>query len=504
MSSPVMLIGIDSLPPELFEKWMAQGEMPNLSRLRNQSTFAIQKNFSLYRTENSWLTFLQGCSAESSEEWGHQDYQVGDYATTERASYGFSKYPPFYALCQHLRVAVFDVPLTGLVENVNGLQVLGWGTEVNQCLRESSPPGLVGELIKRHGRHPVYDRVLKATDDSTTLNYRIPSIYDLKGLQELKERMIEAVGQRTEIILDLMRREAWDMMLCVYAEAHTALHLFWHLSQPHPLHESLAAQVHSDFLLEVVRAIDSGIGILLAEMPAKQHLLVFSPHGMQANTLDIYSMLFLPELLYRWSTGHAALCEGETGTPPPPLKLDYSRHWREEIWALRTRHGDAVLESPFQQEVRKDPLDWDPGNWYRSCWPRLRAFTLPGYSEGLVRINVAGRDGPGGIPAEQFDSVCTELITLLHELKDVHSGQPIVAQVLRIRANPDEKDASKPPADLMVCWREDVVTNVVEHHRHGRIGAAPYFRSGGHSTAGFVMARGPGFEAGSRLEDVDA
>lgn len=414
MSFPIMLIGIDSLSPDLLEKWMAQGALPNLSRLRNQSTYAIQKNFSLYRTENSWLTFLHGCSAESSEEWGHQDYQTGDYATTERASYGFAKYPPFYALCQQLRIAVFDVPLTGLVENVNGVQVLGWGTEVNQCLQESSPTGLVAELIQKHGRHPVYDQVFKSTGDSTTLNYRVPSIYDLNGLRQLKDRLIDAVGQRTDIILDLMRREAWDLILCVYAEAHSALHLLWHLSQPHPLYASLGTQIHGDFLLEVVQAIDTGIGILLAEIPADQQLLVFSPHGMQANTLDIYSMLFLPELLYRWSTGQAALCEGEAGALPPALKLDYTRHWREEIWALRTDHGDEVLESPFQQEVRKDPLDWDPGNWYRSCWPKLRAFALPGYSEGLVRINVQGRDGPDGIPAAEFDSVCKTLITLLH------------------------------------------------------------------------------------------
>ena len=58
-----------------------------------------------------------------------------------------------------------------------------------------------------------------------------------------------------------------------------------------------------------------------------------------------------------------------------------------------------------------------------------------------------------------------------------------------------------PPADLIVLWQEESPTDVVDSAGVGRIGPLPYFRSGGHSSRGFVMARGPDFEAGSRLAD---
>lgn len=502
MNTPVIAIGLDAMAPELVERWVADGSLPTLAKLFARGTYARQKNFGLYRTENSWLTLLHGCAAGSSHEWGHQDYSSGDYTVTERASYGFNRYPPFYALGDQYRVAIFDVPLTCMVPDVSGVQLLGWGTEVNQILRQSSPPGLMAEMIERHGRHPLYDTISNADDGTETLSYRIPCIYDVEKLRVIKDQLIAASQQRTAIIKDLMHAQHFDLVMCAYAEVHTAGHLFWHLSQPHPLADPLRQQAGSDFILEVLQAIDREIGELLEELPADAQLMIFSPHGMQANTLDLYSMLFLPELLYRWSSGAAALSYSPAGGPVPAPALGYRRHWREEVWDLRTAHGDRVLESPFEQEARKDPLDWDPGNWYCRQWPTLKAFTLPGYSEGLIRINVAGRDGPGGIAPEDFTQVCDNITRLVMEMVDARTGTPIAQEVVRVRTTPGDTGPDMSPADLMVLWKENLTTDVVEHPHHGRIGPAPFFRSGGHATEGFVLACGDGFGAGVRLPAI--
>ena len=213
-------------------------------------------------------------------------------------------------------------------------------------------------------------------------------------------------------------------------------------------------------------------------------------------------MLFLPELVYRWNFGKAALAETPLAAPLPEARRDYSRHWREEVWDLRTPHGNEVLESPFEQEQRHDALDWDPGNWYRKRWPQMRAFVLPGYSEGLIRINVTGRDGKDGIPASEFTRTCDELEQMLKALVDGRTGLPMIREIIRVRESPsgDAKDLSA--ADIMVAWRDDISTDVADHPVHGRIGPAPFFRTGGHSTEGFVLARGAGFAPGVRLPPV--
>ena len=502
MRKPVIVIGLDALSPILLEQWMEAGELPALGALAQQGTYARQRNYDFYRTENSWLTLLHGCSPEISHEWGHQTYDAGTYRVTERASYAFRELPPFYALGSRRRVAVFDVPLTGLVDDVDGIQLLGWGTEVNQILRQSSPPDLMAEMISSHGRHPLYDTITNADDGSETLSYRIPSVYDVERLRSVRDQLLSAVRQRTAILRELLRRDRWDLVFCAYGEIHTAGHLFWHLGRPHPIADALLPKAGSDFLLDVMKGIDNALAALMDDVSADADVYVLSPHGMQANSLDLYSMAFLPELLYRWSSGEMAFRGASAGAALVPPRLDYARHWRDEIWDLRTHHGDQVLESPFSQEARGDPLDWDPGNWYRPLWPKMRAFSLPGYSEGLVRLNVIGRDGPGGIAPGDFAATCDELTEIIDALTDARTGERMVERVVRVRDQPGLHSSTASSADLMVVWREGLVTDVVEHPDFGQIGPVPFFRTGGHATEGFVLARGGEFAPGERLAAV--
>ena len=142
MRDSLVVLGMDAMPPGLLEKWADKGLLPNIAKLREQGVYARQSNFSLNRTENSWLTFFQGCTALESGEWGHQDYEQGEYQASERKSYHFADVKPFFALGDARRVALFDLPLTDLIRDVNGYQVHGWGTEVNQMVRVSDPPEL--------------------------------------------------------------------------------------------------------------------------------------------------------------------------------------------------------------------------------------------------------------------------------------------------------------------------------------------------------------------------
>lgn len=497
---PILAIGIDALGPEPLTGWLEEGRLPNLARLMKQGAYGVLDNPGLYRTENSWLNFLHGCDASASGEWGHQDYIAGEYSAKEFAGYSFTNLKPFYAQ-QGIRALVFDIPLAGVVESMDGCQVFGWGAEANQSLQESSPRGLLSDLVEKYGSHPVYRAHVKVKkpEKDANLNYRIPSTYNSESLRSIKDRLIAATRQRTKIIIDLLQRESWPLSLMVYGESHTAGHLFWHSSQAHPLNRGK----ESDYYLEVLQAIDEGIGEVVECLPGSTQLFVFSPHGMQANTLDLTSMLILPELLYRWNFGKAALADSPDSVPPPELATDFSRHWREEVWALRTPEGERVLVSPYEQEKQGDPLDWQPGNWYRECWPHMKAFVLPGYSEGLIRVNIRGRDGAHGIDREEYDRVCGEVCDLVMGLKDSRTGETLAKEILRVREFPEDDGKDKPPADLVVLWKEDKVTDVAEHSVHGRIGPAPFFRTGGHSTQGFLLAHAPGFKAGSRLEGIN-
>jgi hypothetical protein len=403
------------------------------------------------------------------------------------------------------RVCVFDVPLARPVDGVDGVQVLGWGTEVNQCLRVSRPEPLMAELIARHGGHPLFEPAdaasrLQHDGEAAVLSYRIPSSYDVDALADLSARLCVGAERRGRIMRDLLARAPWDVFLGVFSETHTSSHLLWHLSQPHPLRDALVREAATDPMRRVFQAVDDAIGSVVAALPDDAQIVLFSIYGIGANVLDVPSMAVLPETLFRWSF------PGETALAPAcdaamPLHTRYGRHWKDEVWDLVAQGARSRLESPQAQASRNDPLAWQPANWYRPLWPGMKAFALPTYSEGLVRLNVEGREASGIVPRNRFAQTCDEVCALLDGLVDARTGRRMARQIVRTR-----RDAFAPgaPADLIVLWQEDSPTDVVDSAQVGRIGPLPYFRTGGHSSRGFVLAAGPGVEAGVRLADITA
>jgi predicted AlkP superfamily phosphohydrolase/phosphomutase len=508
MRSRVVAIGLDATDPGLLVKWMDQGLLPHCAELRRQGAFGLVQNVRYYRTETSWLTFLTGALPTQTGEWGHIAYTPGDYGIDEGSAYEFAQLAPFYARLPGRRVCVLDPPLARPVDGVDGLQVLGWGTEVNQCLRVSRPESLMRELIERHGEHPLFENAARSRPGEghpEVLSYRIPSSYEVGALEALSERLCVGAARRGRIMRDLASRADWDFFLGVFSETHTAAHLLWHLSQEHPLRERLQSQLAGDPMLRVFQAVDRALGDFVAALRDDSHLALFSIYGIGANVLDLPSMAFLPEALFRWSfPGEAALGSAPSDRSDAHAALDHAQHWKDEVWGLVGDSARTRLESPRSQEQRGDPLAWQPANWFRPLWPEMKAFALPTYSEGLIRINVKGREGRGTIPPAQFTRTCEEVCALVQALTDGRSGRPMVREIICTRSGPFENRGTGAPADLIVLWQEEAPTDFVESARLGRIGPLPFFRTGGHSSRGFVLSCGPGVAAGARLPDIVA
>ncbi|MFP4006601.1 MAG: hypothetical protein ACLFV6_01145 [Spirulinaceae cyanobacterium] len=49
MKTPVIAIGLDAAEPTVMEKWMFEGHLPNMLRLREQGSYSRLQNF----TKNS-------------------------------------------------------------------------------------------------------------------------------------------------------------------------------------------------------------------------------------------------------------------------------------------------------------------------------------------------------------------------------------------------------------------------------------------------------------------
>lgn len=136
-----------------------------------------------------------------------------------------------------------------------------------------------------------------------------------------------------------------------------------------------------------------------------------------------------------------------------------------------------------------------PGYHYRHHWPRMPAFALPSFLDGLIRINLRGREKYGFVELSQYEETCRTLETLLRECRDPRTGEPTVATIERAStSNPLALAGSE--SDLLVVWRD--VAAALEHPRLGLIGPVPLRRTGGHTCQGIAYVAAPGLEPGER------
>ena len=521
MNRSTIVIGLDAAEPKLIEEWMLAGHLPNLSKIREQGTYGRLDNTVNYcdvpteysTTEPLWATFSTGCRADTLGYWDTVSYNPDNYeivCDVVKSGYDYQEYSPFYALGEDYKVAVLDVPVTTLSDEVNGVQILGWGGHYPYTVSASNPPEVFDEVIEKYGKNPVLHN-----DNGLWWNQEYVSW--------IQKALTQSIQGHTAIACDLLGRENWDLLLMVFGETHTVGHDLYNHSQPdHPVYNHLTQNgTKPDPVLSVYQQIDTAVGEILTKAPDDANVLCFSVHGMAANFTDLLSMAVLPEFLYRFHYGKAAIAPGKVGSIPKPIVTKPIRNsWPGEIWSqvyepnplkklfhtwthkkfLRSgKHGllspYSLLDEPVGRELA---MGWMPSMWYSPLWPEMKAFALPAFTNGHIRINLKGRDRDGIVDKSEYHALCSQLSEILYDLTDARTGNKVVKQVVVTRKDPLDKNPKLPDADLVVLWQEPI-SDVVDHPTLGRVGPLTHCRAGGHKGQGFLLGKGPDIPAGFEL-----
>ncbi|MCP9819474.1 hypothetical protein KBZ18_08215 [Synechococcus sp. Cruz-9H2] len=510
---PVIALGIDAPNADLLLAAMDDGDLPFLARMREQGAIGTCTHTKLFRNESCWDVFLSGQSLQNpGSSFDAETYCYANLSVHQK----LGSTPLFYSGYLSNHICVFDLPAP-IARRLNGVQITGWGSELNACAPMSQPEGLLAKLEAMHGLNPRFEDGLQSVIDPISglaeRSVPLPSLYVEQDLLRLKRQLLESIRRRTAICADLLQADRWDLFLALYSECHTANHMLWHLCHDHPLGPD--SDKGSSTFGEIYREIDSSIAKLHALADRKASFVVYTIDHTVSNRMDVPTMALLPELLYRWAfPGQQAIGSVfSAGSPLPSPRLDYAKHWKAEVWTTVAEAAKARIASPFEQEAEADPLSWNPANWYKNLWPRMRAFALPSVSDGYVRLNVCGREAHGLINPAEFGHILLELRNLLLGCVNPRTGRPLVHDALIMRDTPLQRPDV--PPDLVVRWSESgPPADALECEEFGRIGPLPFFRSGGHVMHGtevssLLLVLGPAIQPGTslrsgRLEDVPA
>jgi predicted AlkP superfamily phosphohydrolase/phosphomutase len=484
VSARVLFIGLDAAEPTLLRAGMACGQLPTLCRLAAVGASGSLTNSMRTLPGAVWPEIVSGVGAGRLPRYFHpRQLFTGDAAPRPIKAADVDGDPSFYKLASDAgcRVAVVDLPHMAPVQRINGVQITEYGIHDRHFGKASYPPGLVQDLERQHGRHPV------GSCDHYGSNRR--------ALLTLLNDLLTGIDRKTALLIDLVRREAWDLFACSFTESHCAGHWFWHLADPgHWAHDRTAPIELRQALDTVYRRLDSVVGQLVEAADAATTIIVAS-HGMGPYSAG-YQLV--PEFLARLGLGS----DGGRGRGWMRRAQIAVKHLiPRRYWDYLTTH---VVERPRVRALLRPLQQRSAAMFFPLESPLTKAAYLPNNTISAIRLNVRGREPYGCVePGTAADALLEEIRRELHALRDPRTGQLVVdyvwtaAEAFGSEHHPDVPDA-------IVAFRSDLgLIEACESPRVGLIrvpiGSRWARRMGDHSINSYGWWVAPDVVAGSSL-----
>ncbi len=484
MPTRVLFVGLDAAEATLIERWASKGALPCFARLSHQGAIFPLENSLETLPGAIWPEICTGISCGRRAQFYHPaQLHTGESRIRRLTKDDVDPREYFWTQASDAgcRVAVVDVPQTVATPDLNGVHVREWGLHDRNFSISSSPPELLADLRSRYGDHPVQNRACDTKAEA-------------EGHAQLLDDLLDGARRKTELLLDVLDRDSWDLFVCAFGETHCVGHQFWHFDDPdHPRHDPAAPPRLRDAIKSVYQSVDQGIERLIAASGPDTIVLVVASHGMGPY---IGGPQLLPEVLVRL---------GMASQPDSP--------WRRR---LRQAHNKARYLPWGAKRLLRPLLDVSAVRKAQaSVGALLDPFESPGTRAGAVknnrcgaiRLNLKGREPYGAVaPGEDAEGLIAELRRELLALEDLKTGEPIVCKVVTAEETFGPDHHPDVP-DLMVVFRTDL--GRLEACRSSSVGLveAPinspgYPRTGDHTVESRLWIAGPGVPAGQRLADA--
>jgi predicted AlkP superfamily phosphohydrolase/phosphomutase len=472
-----MLLAIDASPAERMEEWIAGGLLPNLAALRARGAHGRIESTADYLVGSPWPTFNTG-SLPPEHGWNYYLTWRPDLMRFVRTTQEWLPIDPFYRNfpLDGPRVIAIDAPHTYAARPFNGVELTGWGAEARVGPPSSFPAGLAERVRRQIGPEPILDEFA---------GRQTP-----RQLLVLRDELIAAADWHARVGLMLMREESWDLFILGFGSMHRAGHKVWsHRGTAGALSERQRQEL-DDVMPQVAIATDRAVGRLMDAAGPDTRIVVFSLHGMMEN----YSVFPLyARILDRILRGDR---RDDPETPPRPL---VSRLREAVPLRLRSRIK-ASLPLPMQDAMT---LFWRSN---RVDWSRTKAFVLASDIEGLIQVNLKGRERDGIVePGVECDALLDEIATGFQSFRDLDTGDPFVLDTRRGRDIWQEAVHRHAMPDLVVrnARRSAFGIRGFRSERYGivrnyDVGGYVDGRSGHHVGEGWFVTGGAGLPAAGR------
>lgn len=476
----VLCLGIDAGSGSLIEAWAAAGVLPTVRALMARGLVGDTESLDGFYVGSTWPSFYTGVSPARHGIHGLVQLRPGSYDLYRCYTGEFVKREPFW---HHLsragrRVAICDVPLTGVSADLNGIQMVEWGSHDANYGFATWPRSLKREVQARFGPHPQ-----PSTCDA---NHRSPAEF-----AAFTRRLVEGVRKKAALTRHYLGRGEWDFFGQVFTEGHCAGHQCWHLHDRRcPGWDDATVAETGDPIREVYVAIDQAIADILSEVDGRTLVVLLASHGMSHR---FGAQFLLNDML---------VALGAAAPAPPRAAAGSLERMLRTGWELSpelVRRPIRLVRDRVRRVSESDSPVLPPQTRNGRCFPLYNGLAVGG-----IRLNLTGREPRGLLASDAAPEFCQILAQDLLEVVDVESGRPVVTRVLRT-ADLYRGEYLDHLPDLLVAWNDErpLGSTTVANGRGARLhlssrklgslqGSNRYCRSGDHRPEGLFVAVGAG------------
>lgn len=486
MARRVLIIGLDGASPHLVQQW--RDDLPTLRCLMTEGTSGTLWSVVPPRSVPAWYCFATGMNPAKIGVFGFSQRRPGTYDYTF-ANLTFCRAPTFWQwLNRHgVRTAVVHVPGTFPPHPVDGVMVSGWPAPLNRGnLIYTHPPELSREIDRYLGQPFEFasEKPMRTDNDAEMLAERL--------------RILRMHGEVARYVLG---RYDWQVGVVVLGPVDRASHQFWrHMDPRHPAHDPALTERFGDALKRVYQAADEELGRLLDLLDEGDTVFVVSDHGFG----PAYRIFYLNEWLRQ--QGYLVLKDEEAvgkvgwrtrliGRLSTPLFWlnKASPAFRRLIAPLKKRTLSNLIRDEYVRakerglvRVNHAPVDWS----------RTRAYCP---DEASLYLNLKGRDPQGVVePGAEAEALLEEIVAGLQSIPDPETGEPV--RVILHRKEEVYDGPFLTDAPELILAMDDYTTEVMAELGSESLFVPSDFRSGTHTPEGLFIARGPGIQAGARMD----
>jgi len=394
MEQKVVLIGLDGASPQILERMVAEGKLPNFAKMMTSGTYGRLRSVITTSSAPAWTTAATGVNPGKH---GIFDFGWYDGYSWKLVDSSKRRARPIWQILSssNRRVCIVNVPITFPPDKVNGEMISGVCATMDSNF--TYPPSLRQELIQSGYRiEPQYPGA---------------SILDAEvAMDSLVHKVLTTEERRKDTFLRLMASGKPDFAFVVFVATDRLQHFLWN---------------HQRHIEAVYEKMDEIVGAILSEVSDTTNVIIMSDHGFgpvrrcfRPNTFFIEAGLFRLRLSVQQILRKLGITE-----------IGAFRVARRILGTERVGRMVGGRQG-FLRRIFRDLGVQIPSTHlatYREAnWTKTKAFSPAPH---MVKINLMGREPKGIVPPEEYEQLRDHITCELLRYIDPETGMKPVKSV---------------------------------------------------------------------------